>query len=75
MRLLDIIAFGPNTFGAHRKSGGDSEVLIKMSLKTQQTTKTQRLFFFPPPRAVPGIQIDKNRENKEKRGHAQPKKL
>jgi hypothetical protein len=24
MQLLEIIAYGPNTFGTHRKGGGDS---------------------------------------------------
>jgi hypothetical protein len=29
MQLLDIIAYGPDTFGAYRKSGGDSENVDK----------------------------------------------
>jgi hypothetical protein len=33
MQLLELIDYGPNTFGTHKESGGDSEKLTKTSVE------------------------------------------
>jgi hypothetical protein len=37
MQLLEIIAYGPNTFGAHEKSGEDSKNVDKHSVEDAKT--------------------------------------
>jgi hypothetical protein len=46
------------------------KVLIKMSVGDAKNTRNAKSRYFPvfSPRAAPGIQIDENRENKEKTG-------
>jgi len=29
MQLLELIDYGPNTFGTHEQSGDDSEIVVK----------------------------------------------
>jgi hypothetical protein len=53
------------------------KILMKMSVedaKTSQNAKN-RVFRVFSPRAVPGIQIDENRENKEKTGRGRKQRI
>jgi hypothetical protein len=33
MQLLELIDYGPNTFGIHKEGGGDLKILPKMSVE------------------------------------------
>jgi hypothetical protein len=70
MQLLEIVAYGPNTFGTIEQVVEIPKILMKMSVEDAKTSQTQKRFLFVlflHPRAVPGIQIDENRKTKNRR--------
>jgi hypothetical protein len=62
MQLLEIIGYGPNTFGTHEESGGNSENIFEtFRLKRQKSPKT--------PLPAPHIAGAKRAKKKNRKKH------